>query len=132
MSILRTSMNLSCGLNRLGAGACRLNTVMTVPVRSIKIGPKGTYVSKLIPTMVKLEAGKKYSWCKCGLSKKQPFCDGAHKPTEFKPVRFEVEKSKSYLMCRCKQTSNQPFCDFTHVKVMVQAFTGQLKDKPLS
>ena len=21
---------------------------------------------------------KKYAWCVCGLSKKQPFCDGSH------------------------------------------------------
>jgi hypothetical protein len=40
-------------------------------VRHLEVGPKGTYISKKIPTYVKLEGGKKYFWCKCGLSKKQ-------------------------------------------------------------
>ncbi|WP_082305690.1 MULTISPECIES: CDGSH iron-sulfur domain-containing protein [unclassified Pseudoalteromonas] len=31
------------------------------------------------PTAVEVEARKAYMWCACGLSKKQPFCDGAHK-----------------------------------------------------
>ena len=31
------------------------------------------------PYKVKVEKGKIYSWCTCGLSNKQPFCDGAHK-----------------------------------------------------
>ena len=26
-----------------------------------------------------VEEGKTYYWCQCGLSKKQPFCDGSHK-----------------------------------------------------
>ena len=28
---------------------------------------------------VKVEKDKTYSWCTCGLSYKQPFCDGKHK-----------------------------------------------------
>ena len=39
------------------------------------------------PIAVTLEAGKRYAWCTCGLSEKQPckatkngpFCDGSHK-----------------------------------------------------
>jgi len=31
------------------------------------------------PIDVKLEAGKTSAWCRCGLSKGQPFCDGSHK-----------------------------------------------------
>ncbi len=31
------------------------------------------------PAEVKLEAGITYAWCTCGLSEKQPFCDGKHK-----------------------------------------------------
>jgi len=30
------------------------------------------------PYKVKVEKGKIYSWCACGLSVKQPFCDGSH------------------------------------------------------
>ena len=29
---------------------------------------------------------KKYAWCSCGKSDKQPFCDGSHKGTEFSPI----------------------------------------------
>jgi len=31
------------------------------------------------PYPVELEAGKSYSWCACGLSANQPFCDGSHR-----------------------------------------------------
>ena len=34
---------------------------------------------------------KKYYWCSCGLSDKQPFCDKSHKNTDFKPVAFTVD-----------------------------------------
>ena len=30
------------------------------------------------PYKVKVEKGKIYFWCACGLSNKLPFCDGAH------------------------------------------------------
>ena len=42
----------------------------------------------LEPYSVKVEKGKKYAWCSCSLSAKQPFCDGAHSSTEFKPIIF--------------------------------------------
>nr|XP_042905334.1 CDGSH iron-sulfur domain-containing protein 3, mitochondrial isoform X2 [Parasteatoda tepidariorum] len=78
---------------------------------------KGT-IAKKIPTFVKLQKDKTYSWCSCGLSKKQPFCDGSHKndPKQLKPIRFTVEKDGKYLLCRCKQTNNRPYCDLSHVK----------------
>ena len=42
---------------------------------------------------VELEEGKTYYWCSCGRSKNQPFCDGSHEGTEFKPVAFTAEKN---------------------------------------
>lgn len=33
---------------------------------------------------------KTYRWCSCGQSIKQPFCDGSHKGTDFKPYKFTV------------------------------------------
>lgn len=64
-------------------------------------------------------AGKIYSWCLCGKSNKQPFCDGTHRnqflQIKQKPIRFTVKETKDYWLCNCKQTSNRPFCDGTHL-----------------
>ncbi|CAG9324773.1 unnamed protein product [Blepharisma stoltei] len=55
---------------------------------------------------------KKYYWCSCGLSKKQPFCDSTHMKTAFKPVPFVIqEKVSEVSLCLCKHTSSAPFCD---------------------
>ena len=71
-------------------------------------------IARKSPELVELEAGKKYAWCSCGYSEKQPFCDGSHKNYGMKPVVFEVEESKKYALCMCKHTKNPPFCDGTH------------------
>ncbi|XP_022108958.1 CDGSH iron-sulfur domain-containing protein 3, mitochondrial-like [Acanthaster planci] len=66
-----------------------------------------------------LEPGKKKKWCTCGLSKKQPWCDGKHKGTGFKSLKWVVpEKPQSvYSICLCKHTKNPPFCDGTHTNL---------------
>tara|TARA_R110001592_G_scaffold344608_1_gene635890 strand:- start:134 stop:403 length:270 start_codon:yes stop_codon:yes gene_type:complete len=69
------------------------------------------------PYAVEVEAGKKYFWCACGKSAKQPFCDGSHNGTEFEPVRYEAEASKTVYFCGCKQTAKQPLCDGSHNKL---------------
>ncbi len=69
------------------------------------------------PYAVQLEADKNYAWCACGLSKNQPFCDGAHKETDFKPVIFQVEEAKTAYLCGCKMTGNGPMCDGTHKNI---------------
>ncbi|MEE2639400.1 MAG: CDGSH iron-sulfur domain-containing protein [Planctomycetota bacterium] len=66
------------------------------------------------PCQVQLEKGKKYSFCTCGLSESQPFCDGKHKGGEFVPHVFEAEEAGSAFLCACKRTGNAPFCDGTH------------------
>ena len=43
---------------------------------------------------IKVERGKSYYWCSCGKSSKQPFCDGSHKITEFKPLIYKAELTK--------------------------------------
>lgn len=55
-----------------------------------------------------------YSWCACGRSKKQPFCDNSHIGTEFKPVEFTITAEKRCKLCLCKQTGSAPFCDGSH------------------
>ena len=64
-----------------------------------------------------LKAGKKYAWCRCGLSSKQPFCDGSHSTTDFEPLIFTAEKAGANWLCGCKQTAGEPFCDGTHGKL---------------
>jgi CDGSH-type Zn-finger protein len=66
------------------------------------------------PYPVMVEAGREYWWCACGLSKRQPFCDGSHKTTEFTPVQFTAAKTGTAYFCGCKHTKNRPLCDGTH------------------
>lgn len=66
------------------------------------------------PYAVDVEAGRKYFWCACGLSRKQPFCDGSHKGTGLNPISFEAAASGTKYFCGCKHTRKQPFCDGTH------------------
>jgi CDGSH-type Zn-finger protein len=71
-------------------------------------------VAMKYPAKVELEAGKNYAWCSCGLSEKQPFCDGKHKTTEFRPLVFKAEESKTAYLCQCKMSKTQPYCDGAH------------------
>ena len=69
------------------------------------------------PIKVTLEAGRTYAWCRCGQSKGQPFCDGAHKGTGFSPLVWTAEESKEAWLCQCKHTGKAPFCDSAHKKL---------------
>lgn len=67
------------------------------------------------PIRIEVEAGKKYFWCTCGESSKQPFCDGAHKTAgEFTPEMIQFEESKTVSFCTCKLTKKSCLCDGSH------------------
>jgi CDGSH-type Zn-finger protein len=66
------------------------------------------------PIPINVEAGKSYWWCACGRSKSQPFCDGSHKGTEFRPQEWTAQSSKEVWFCACKRSSHQPLCDGSH------------------
>lgn len=65
------------------------------------------------PYAVELTPGD-YFWCACGLSKKQPMCDGSHKTTDITPKKFTIYKADTYYLCGCKKTKGPPFCDGSH------------------
>ena len=80
-----------------------------------------TFPASLIPVPQKI-----YAWCTCGLSEKQPFCDGSHKRIEstineqgetvmpYKSLKFQCENEEEVWLCQCKQTKNPPYCDGSH------------------
>lgn len=68
------------------------------------------------PFVMKVEPGT-YAWCACGLSGNQPYCDGSHKSTSFKPIVERIEETQTIAWCGCKRSGNKPFCDGTHRKL---------------
>jgi CDGSH iron-sulfur domain-containing protein 3 len=71
-------------------------------------------IAQKAPFAVAVEAGKKYWWCVCGRSRSQPFCDGSHKGSEFRPIEFSPAESGAVWFCGCKHSAKRPLCDGTH------------------
>lgn len=69
------------------------------------------------PYKVIVENGSKYTWCACGRSKSQPFCDGSHKGTGLSPITYVADKDGAVFFCGCKASGNKPICDGTHSKL---------------
>jgi len=77
-------------------------------------------MAKCEPAGIIVEPGKVYSWCSCGLSEKEPFCDSNHKrvvDTPFRSVKVVFDKAEEIWFCQCKMTSTPPFCDNSHKEV---------------
>ena len=65
-----------------------------------------------------IEEGKMYAWCTCGLSQKQPLCDGSHRDkTDKKPLKWIAPKTDTIYFCGCKETKSAPLCDGSHLKL---------------
>lgn len=77
------------------------------------------------PYVVKVERNKVYWWCSCGRSRRQPWCDGSHKGTAFKPVMYVPQVAGPKLMCGCKFSETRPLCNGTHNWVKVNQHTPQ-------
>ena len=70
-------------------------------------------IADVKPCVLELEPGT-YAYCTCGLAKEQPFCDGSHAGTDFRPQVFEVTEMKRLAVCQCKMTREAPYCDGVH------------------
>ena len=55
-----------------------------------------------------------YFWCACGRSKNQPFCDGSHQGTSFRPVKVKIETPQRVKWCMCRHSKEGPLCDNSH------------------
>jgi CDGSH-type Zn-finger protein len=70
-------------------------------------------ISQKSPYVVEVQPGT-YAWCACGRSAKQPYCDGSHGGTSFRPVIEKIDETKTVAWCGCKHTKGAPFCDGSH------------------
>ena len=77
-------------------------------------------IAECEPAIIKVQPGKVYSWCTCGLSLSQPFCDHAHRDIPgggYKSIKVMFDKEEEVYFCQCKQTKTPPFCDDSHLKL---------------
>ncbi|MBY0402615.1 MAG: CDGSH iron-sulfur domain-containing protein [Cyanobacteria bacterium] len=65
------------------------------------------------PAILPLKAGI-YSWCSCGHSETEPFCDGKHIGKGFCPKTFSLKSAQTVALCLCKHSQNPPYCDGSH------------------
>ena len=73
-------------------------------------------IARMGPYIIDEKAGKK-AFCTCGVSTKNPYCDGSHKGTDFFPEIIILEKNRKVAWCGCKRTCNSPYCDGTHSRL---------------
>ena len=76
----------------------------------------------LYPVVV--EAGQRYGWCACGRSKTQPFRDGSHQGSDFKPVEYQARESGTVYLRGCKRTGNRPRCAMARTRRVDPARRG--------
>ena len=69
------------------------------------------------PYVLKEEAGATRFWCACGRSRRQPFCDGSHAGTRFRPLETRCPEARLVAWCGCKRTKTPPFCDGSHARM---------------
>lgn len=69
------------------------------------------------PYPVDVTAGRKYLWCSCGRSRRQPFCDGKHAGTGLQPLLWTAAATGTVWFCGCKATATKPLCDGSHERL---------------
>lgn len=68
------------------------------------------------PYVFEMEPGE-YHWCACGHSQDQPFCDGSHAGTKFRPQKVTISERKMVAWCGCKRSQTGALCDGAHTRV---------------
>ena len=58
-----------------------------------------------------------YLYCQCGFSADQPWCNGSHHGSKFKPMVVKIEKERKASICTCKLTKTPPYCDHSHLEL---------------
>lgn len=77
--------------------------------------PPEPVIASYKPYLRELKAGRTIAWCRCGRSRRQPYCDGhSHIGTGFEPLHYTMQADEEVLLCGCKHTGTPPFCDGTH------------------
>ncbi len=67
------------------------------------------------PIAVHVVAGRTVSWCSCGLSDMQPFCDGNHMGSGLMARSYTPKRTGIVRFCVCKRTRTPPLCDDSHL-----------------
>jgi len=75
--------------------------------------PEKPVIVQLRSLKMDMEPGT-YFWCSCGRSEKQPFCDGSHKGTIFKPEKVVIEQRRKIAWCMCRHSAKGAICDHNH------------------
>lgn len=73
-------------------------------------------VAQKAPYAIEVEPGT-YAWCSCGRSETQPYCDGKHTGSVFKPVIENITEKKTVYWCGCKNSKNGSYCDGSHKNI---------------
>lgn len=100
-----------CDMDVTDIGALFQRKTAEAPVAAAEpvVSQKGPIIETVYPG--------KYSWCACGRSKTQPYCDGSHAGTGIQPLEVDIPETRQVAWCACKHSQNKPFCDGTHSKL---------------
>ena len=76
-------------------------------------------VRSLTPLRLEVTEGATYFWCACGRTQTEPWCDGSHKVTTIRPVKWVAPKSGTASVCACRATRRpgRVLCDGSHAAV---------------
>ena len=84
------------------------------PGSEISRGFNKELTTVLEPAVCEFSEGQDFLWCRCGRSQNQPFCNGSHHGTKFKPLLCTAKRDGKMKLCQCKRTKSPPYCDNSH------------------